>query len=51
MECCVLVVRSGHRIVQFEFPASGKICTGGVKGSQMAYEALFKYKDGVKLYF
>ncbi len=51
MECCVLVECSGHRVVQFGFPASGKIRTGGLKESQMAYEALFKYKDGVKLYF
>ncbi len=51
MECCVLVECSGHRVMQFGFPASGKIRTGGLKESQMAYEALFKYKDGVKLYF
>jgi hypothetical protein len=51
VECCVLVECSGHRVVQFGFPASGKIRTGGLKESQMAYEALFKYKDGVKLYF
>lgn len=51
MECCVLVECSGHRVVQFGFPASGKICTGGLKESQIAYEALSKCKDGVKLYF